>query len=461
MTTKPALLGGTPAFPDGLPFARPTIEDPGAVLARIEASLESGMVTNGPTMRELEARTAEAFGVEHCVAVSSATAGLMLVIQALDPAGPVLLPSFTFSATAHAVAWNHRPILFADCDPDTWCLTPANLYDRPALIIGVHVSGVPADVEGLAATAKELGADLMFDAAHGAGSLIDIDGTTRPLGGFGRAEVFSLTPTKVLSGAEGGLVTTNDADLAEHLRWARDYGNPGDYDTRFPGLNARLSELHAAMALASLESPRGAGGAPQRRGRPLPDRPGRDPRNRVPDRPGRVAQLLQGLHRAGRRGRIRLQPGGCRGSPPRRGYPDPALLLTARAPPAGLRRGRRARPFRSPTGSPSQVISLPIWSHLPLETADRIGEASSASRPTPGRLRTRSGPVSRPDRVGGIHRPQVPTRSARARPANTSQDQAPRSSASSPRAAATNPTWTAAEMKAMLRIDMPRSCNWS
>ena len=249
MTTKPALLGGTASFPDGFAFVRPTIEDPAAILARIEAALESGMVTNGPTMRELEARTAEAFGVAHCVAVSSATSGLMLVIQALEPAGPVLLPSFTFSATAHAAHWNHRPILFADCDPETWCLTPHNVYERPALIIGVHVSGVPADVEGLAATARELGADLMFDSAHGAGSLIEIAGTARPLGGFGRAEVFSLTPTKVLSGAEGGLITTNDAALAEHLRWARDYGNPGDYDTRFAGLNARLSELHALPRL--------------------------------------------------------------------------------------------------------------------------------------------------------------------------------------------------------------------
>ena len=267
----------------------------------------------------------------------------MLVVQALDPAGPVLLPSFTFSATAHAVAWNHRPILFADCDPDTWCLTPANLYDRPALIIGVHVSGVPADVEGLTATAKELGADVMFDAAHGAGSLTDIDGTARPLGGFGRAEVFSLTPTKVLSGAEGGLVTTNDADLAEHLRWARDYGNPGDYDTRFPGLNARLSELHAALALASLDH--------------LEERVVH--RNAVADRYRAVLGEIPGIG-------FQTVPVGSRSSYKdftvlvdaagfgcsreavvaalgRRGNPDPALLLTARAPPAGVRRSGESR----------------------------------------------------------------------------------------------------------------------
>ena len=374
MTTKPALLGGTAAFPDGFAFVRPTIEDPQAILARIEAALESGMVTNGPTMRELEARTAEAFGVAHCVAVSSATSGLMLVIQALEPAGPVLLPSFTFSATAHAAHWNHRPILFADCDPETWCLTPHNVYERPALIIGVHVSGVPADVEGLAATARELGADLMFDSAHGAGSLIEIAGTARPLGGFGRAEVFSLTPTKVLSGAEGGLITTNDASLAEHLRWARDYGNPGDYDTRFAGLNARLSELHAAMALASLE---------HLEARVLH-------RNAVADRYKAVLGEIPGLG-------FQTVPAGSRSS-----YKDFTVLVDAagfgcsrEAAVAALHaEGIQTRPYYSPplhrqqayahVQSPvlpvtdrlaSQVISLPIWSHLPLETVDRVGEA--------------------------------------------------------------------------------------
>ena len=372
MTTKPALLGGPPAFPGGLPFARPTIENPEVVLARIEGSLESGMVTGGPIMRELEDRAAAAFGVGHCVAVASATAGLMLVIQALDPAGPVLLPSFTFSATAHAVRWNHRPILFADCDADNWCLTPGNVYDQPALIIAVHVSGVPADVPGLATRAMELGAELIFDSAHGAGSLIETGEARRPLGGFGRAEVFSLTPTKVLSGAEGGLVTTNDASLAEHLRWARDYGNPGDYDTRFPGLNARLSELHAALALASLDH--------------LEERVVH--RNAVARR---YREALSGIPGLG----FQTVPTGSRSS-----YKDFTVLVDApgfgcsrEAVVAALRaEGIQTRPYYSPpvhrqqayagTESPelpvtdrlaSQVISLPIWSHLPLETADRVG----------------------------------------------------------------------------------------
>ena len=250
---KPAILGGKPVFDRQLAFARPTIEEPSTVLGRIESALETGRLTDGALVRELEEEVAEKFGVAHCVAVSSCTAGLMLVIQALDPVGPVLAPSFTFSATASAVAWNDHSIVFGDCSPDTWCLRPEDVRETPSLIVGVHVSGVPCDVSGLEALADRIGAGLIFDSAHAAGSLTSINGVTRPMGSFGVAEVFSLTPTKVLSGAEGGLITTNDDELARHLRIARNYGNPGDYNTAFPGLNARLSELHAAVALSSLD----------------------------------------------------------------------------------------------------------------------------------------------------------------------------------------------------------------
>lgn len=250
---KPAILGGIPTFQERLALGRPTIEDAGIIESRIKGVLDSGYLTDGPLTRQLEERVADAFDVEHCIAVSSCTMGLLLVIQALELDGPVLIPSFTFVASANAAAWNGLPITFADCSPDTWCLRPEDVVGQPTAILGVHVSGVPCDVVGLERAAADLGAQLLFDAAHGSGSLTTIEGRSRPLGGFGRAEVFSLTPTKVMNGAEGGLITTNDPDLAERLRIARNYGNPGDYNTLFPGLNARLSELHAAVALSSLD----------------------------------------------------------------------------------------------------------------------------------------------------------------------------------------------------------------
>ena len=370
----PAILGGPPAFDPALPFARPTIEDPGGILAMVEDSLATGMVTNGPRVAELEERAADLFGVEHCVAVASCTTGLILLVQALGPRTRAVVPSFTFSATAHALAWNGLDPVFVDCDPDTWCLRPEDVPDDADLVVGVHVSGVPCDVEGLERRAEEVGATLVFDAAHGSGSLVANGSGTRSLGGFGQAEVFSLTPTKVMSGAEGGLVTTDDGDLADRLRLARDYGNPGDYDTRFAGLNGRLSELNAAVALASLDR--------------LEERVAH--RNQVAATYRRLMDELPGV------GFQQVRVGD------RSSFKDFTILVDAdrfglgrdRVTEALRAEGVATRPYYSPPVHrqqayahlsdvdlpvtdrlASQVISLPIWSHLPLETVERIAEA--------------------------------------------------------------------------------------
>lgn len=252
-TDVPAVAGGAPIFPEGLPLSRPSIADPDAVARDVEAIVRSGLLTNGPFVRRLEARAAEYLGVRHCVAVSSCTAGLMLVLRAAELTGEVIVPSFTFAATAHAVDWNGLRPVFADVDPDTLTLSPASVEGtvgmRTSAILATHVYGTPCDVEGLAAVADEFGLRLLFDAAHAFGSRH----AGRMVGGFGDAEVFSLSPSKVLVAAEGGIIATDDDLLAERCRIGRDYGNPGDYDCRFVGLNARMSELHAATALASFE----------------------------------------------------------------------------------------------------------------------------------------------------------------------------------------------------------------
>ena len=249
----PALLGGPAAFAPGLPFVRPVRPPLERVMHRLEPSYKLGMLTNGPLVAELEVRMAERLGVEHVVAFSSCTSGLMLVVQALteDRPGPVVLPSFTFSASAHAVMWNGRTPRFVECVADSFQIDPAAAaaqLDGASAIMATHVFGAPCDVAAIEALGREHDIPVVFDAAHAIGAIAS--GT--PIGSFGDAEVFSLTPTKPLVAGEGGLVATDDAALAERLRIARDYGNPGDYDTRFPGLNARMSEFHAAMALESL-----------------------------------------------------------------------------------------------------------------------------------------------------------------------------------------------------------------
>jgi len=237
-----------------IPLSRPAGIDPDAVAADVRKILASGILTNGPYVRRLEFETAERLGVSHCIAVSSCTSGLMLVLKAAGLSGDVVLPSFTFAATAHAVVWNGLRPVFADIDPATLTLSPAAAARavgvRTSAILATHIYGTPCDIEGLVAVARSNGLRLFFDAAHAFGSRHM--GT--PVGGFGDAEIFSLSPTKLLVAAEGGIIATNDDMLAERCRIGRDYGNPGDYDCRFVGLNARMSELHAAVGLSSLRT---------------------------------------------------------------------------------------------------------------------------------------------------------------------------------------------------------------
>ena len=250
-----AIDGGDPMFPQGVPFVRPPAPPLDEVVARLRPTYEQGAMTNGPLVRELEATVAERMGVAHVVAVSSCTTGLILALAGLRHLGaidgPVLMPSFTFSAGPHAVAWNDLPVTFAECDPLSFQLDLVDAHarlDGAGAIMATHVFGAPCRPEQVEALGAEAGIPVLFDAAHGFG------GTRggRPLGGFGEVEVFSMTPTKPLVAGEGGLVCTDRDDLAEYLHLAREYGNPGDYDTRFIGLNGRLSEMHAAIALASI-----------------------------------------------------------------------------------------------------------------------------------------------------------------------------------------------------------------
>ncbi len=250
--TPPALLGGTPAFPDGMPFFRPAKPPLERVTARLAPSYERGVLTNGPLVRQFEAEAAERLGVPHVVAVASCTAGLMLVFQALSrPGTAAVMPSFTFSATAHAAHWAGAVPRFAECETATCQIDVADAagrLDGASLLIGTHVFGSPCTPEAVEALGRAHGIPVVFDAAHGFGATRD----GRALGTFGDAEVFSLSPTKPMTSGEGGLVAIRDDALAERVRLGVDYGNPGDYDTRFAGLNARMSELHAAVGLESL-----------------------------------------------------------------------------------------------------------------------------------------------------------------------------------------------------------------
>jgi dTDP-4-amino-4,6-dideoxygalactose transaminase len=248
---KLALLGGAPAFPDGIPFVRPPAPDLARVAEILGPSWERGALTNGPLVAELERRAAEILQVPYVVAVSSCTTGLMLALRALEIDKPVVMPSFTFSASAHAVAWNGATPRFAECDPSSFQLSTADAaarLDGAGAVLATHMFGAPCSPKEVEDLARVAGVPVVFDAAHAFGAAH----AGVPVGSFGDAEVFSLTPTKPLVAGEGGLVATTREDVAYRVRIGRDYANPGDYDTQFVGLNGRMSEMHAATALASL-----------------------------------------------------------------------------------------------------------------------------------------------------------------------------------------------------------------
>ena len=250
----PAIAGGRPMFNERLPILSPE-GLPGAEFLRdIEAILASRQLTNGGRVRELEEAAAAFLGVPHCVAVASCTSGLMLTLRALGLKGEVILPSFTLHATAHSIVWNGLKPVFADCDPETFCVNPeavcAQLTRHTAAILAVHIYGHPVDIGALEAIGREHGIPLILDAAHAFGS--EFHG--KRIGSFGTAEIFSFSPTKLLVAGEGGLVATRDRALARLLRAGRNYGDPGSYDPEVVGLNARMSEFHAALACRGLDS---------------------------------------------------------------------------------------------------------------------------------------------------------------------------------------------------------------
>jgi dTDP-4-amino-4,6-dideoxygalactose transaminase len=253
---KPAAFGGTSLFSKPFRFVQPSLPPLDRVIASYRRLYGSGIITNGDLVARLEGAAAERLNARHCVAVSSCTAGLLLTMRAMDLRGDVLLPSFTFFATGHALLWNRLRPVFVDIDPETWTIDPSavkrSLTRRTSAILGVHLYGNPCAIEELSSIAAGGRVKLLFDAAHAFGS--EFGGS--PVGGFGDAEVFSLSPTKILVAGEGGLVTTNDATLARRLRAARNYGDAGTYDCELLGINARLSEFHAALALNGLESVR-------------------------------------------------------------------------------------------------------------------------------------------------------------------------------------------------------------
>jgi len=235
-----------------IPAAKPIIGD--EERAAVDRVMRSGMVAQGPEVAAFEEEFSAALaGGRQCVAVNSGTSGLHLGLlgAGIGPGDEVIVPSFTFAATANSVALTGATPVFADIEPDSFCLAPAAVEaavtERTKAIMPVHLYGHPADMTGLAAVAERHGLVLFEDAAQAHGATFD----GRPVGTFGVFGMFSLYPTKNMTSGEGGMVSC-DEDVAHRIRLLRNQGMAKQYANELVGFNNRMTDIHAAIGRVQL-----------------------------------------------------------------------------------------------------------------------------------------------------------------------------------------------------------------
>lgn len=216
--------------------------------------LESGQLTQGAKVAEFERAFADYHGAKHGIAANNGTTALMAAMMAhnIGPGDEVIIPSFSFFATASCVlSVGARPV-FADIDPETFCLSPdaaeAAITPRTKAIMPVHLYGRPADMDRFEAICQKHGLVLLEDAAQAHGAAI----SGRKVGTWGTAS-FSFYPTKNMTTTEGGMVLTNDDNIAAKLRMIRNQGMGTQYYHEVVGYNFRMTNLQAAIGLAQFQ----------------------------------------------------------------------------------------------------------------------------------------------------------------------------------------------------------------
>jgi perosamine synthetase len=258
-----AIEGGRPVRSRLLPYGRQTIDD--ADVAAVVATLRSDWLTTGPAVAEFERRFADVVSARYAVAVSSGTAALHAAASAagVGPGDEAITTPLTFVATANAVLYQGGRPVFADIDSARLTIDPASierlLTSRTKAIMPVHYAGQPCDLDAIQALARARGLRVIEDAAHALGARY----RGRPIGALSDLTVFSLHPVKHVTSGEGGVVTTDDADLADRLRRFRNHGLAADATTRNAsgaiysemvdlGFNYRITDIQCALATTQL-----------------------------------------------------------------------------------------------------------------------------------------------------------------------------------------------------------------
>lgn len=263
MTNTPAHYGGTPVREEVLGYGSQSIDE--ADKQAVAEALEGDYITRGPTVDEFEERVADVVGVDHAVATTSGTTALHLTGRAAGwgPGDEVITTPLTFASTAHAAVYTGAEPVFADIDPVRRTLDPAEveaqITEDTAGLLPMHYGGHPADIEGLLDVADDHDLTVVWDACHGFGGTWNGEG----LGAQRDMAIFSFHPVKNITTAEGGMVVTDDDDIAERLRRLRsfdmDYSPAGHEEEPWyqvvegEGYNYNVTDLQAALGLSQLD----------------------------------------------------------------------------------------------------------------------------------------------------------------------------------------------------------------
>ncbi len=238
-----------------IPICRPELPPLERYVELLRDIWDSHMLSNfGKYAQRFEGYAQTYLGTQRVRALANCDLGLMIGLAALDlpQDGEAIVPSFTFNSTVNAVRWNHLSPVFADIDPERLTVDPLDVErlvgPRTAVVVATHVFGNPCDHDALRAVAGSK-IPIVYDAAHAFGSRY----RGRPVGTLGDIEVFSFSGTKVTTSAEGGLIAAVSDALIKRLEYFRSYGFQSDYESRVVGLNAKMSELNAALGALAIE----------------------------------------------------------------------------------------------------------------------------------------------------------------------------------------------------------------
>lgn len=250
-----SILGGPPTFSTNLVVGMPSMPNREALHRRMDEMLDSRQLTNGGQfVHAFESELQRRIGCRHVVCVCNGTMALQILAKACDVSGEVIVPAMTFVATPHALQWIGLTPVFADIEAETQTLNPVSvekcISNHTSAIMGVHLWGNPCQVADLQELADRHRLKLLFDASHAYGC----SHQGIPIGRFGDAEAISFHATKVMHSIEGGAILTDDDTIAERCRLMRNFGISGFTSISSAGINAKMSELAAAVGLTSLEN---------------------------------------------------------------------------------------------------------------------------------------------------------------------------------------------------------------